>query len=439
MNTSYLLFLCLLLEDLSDITDHYVTEKETEQYSLEYINDRITELRIEKSKLHSQRDSLLFSDTDKKKRMLEYSTLSENIAEKESLIDQWMDLTSKDIRMDQEIPLLMQKYTDEKDKLTAHWSQTEDFMEKRDLDLLISGSVEKLGDLFFLSVFCYSKYMEDPVIEFQKAGSEEELNSILMEVSDTLRSVILGRSWSELSITATPDNALIVIDGNTMGVGSFHSKTMTPGFITYTVKSSGFRTYSSQIYLAPEYGDSRSVELEQGASENLFINSVPPEADVYFGALWIGKTPLETHKPFELEQLKIAKENFMPFIISSDQLESDSITVNLDSNLYDKKKRLQESKSAFYRSLGWFSLSIGVPLILSGIYQNLDNRYYNYAVDYNSTANPDSYDKALFYKKYADISYYSFWGGVTVSGALFVNTLFKLRNYIIAAEESTEE
>jgi hypothetical protein len=107
--------------------------------------------------------------------------------------------------------------------------------------------------------------------------------------------------------------------------------------------------------------------------------------------------------------------------------------------LYDKEKKLKDSKSAFYRALGWFSLSVGVPLILSGIYQNLDNRYYNYAIDYNSTGNPESYDKALEYKNHADIAYYSYWGGVAVSGTLLVNTIFKLRSYIRAAEESTED
>ncbi len=429
----------LLLDELSDIDMHLVSEAEKVAYKGQYISDRIISLRKEKSSLHNQRDGLLFSQTERKERQAKYKEISENIDRKDSLINLWLEVGEEEIRMDSEIPLKIQKYTDESSRLTDNWSQTSDFMKQKGLDQLITGSVEKLDDLFFLNIRCYELKSNEPVVDFQKTGSEDELNSLLKEASDALRTAVLGRSWAGLNIKASPDNALILIDGETKGVGNFHSKILSPGFITCTVKSSGFKTYSSQIYLAPDRSEYREITLDQGSTEELFIYSDPPGADVYFGALWMGQTPLTTHKPYDTEKLKVSKENFMPFILSSDELNSDSITIQLDPGLYSKKTRLQESKSAFYRSLGWFSLSIGIPLVLSGIYQNLDNRYYKYAVDYNSTGDSNSYDKALYYKKYADITYYSFWGGVAVSGTLFINTLFKLRNYILAAEESTEE
>jgi len=437
----YLLFSLplLLLDDLSDITTHSVKENEKESYTSKYIQDQIVKIRKEKSQLHKQRDSLLFSETEQNERSTKYASLTKEISQKDSLIGKWTALDQNEIHMNDQIPLLIKKYTDEKDKLGQSWFEKSDFMEKEDLDLLLSGSVEKLDDLFLLNIQCYSKLSESPVLEFQKSGTEDELNNLLMESSDYFRTEILGRLWSTLNIKSTPDNAFIILDGETVGVGNFHSKTLNPGFMTLSVRSAGFKTYSSQVYLASGSDQSREIILEPGEAQSISIYSEPPDADVYLGALWVGKTPMEINKPAELELLKVTKENFMPFILPLDNLTSDNITIRLDSNLYEKKKRLNETKSAFYRSLGWFTLSLGIPLVLSGIYQNLDNRYYKYAVDYNTTTNPDSYDKAIYYKKYADISYYCLWGGVAVSSSLFINSLIKLRNYIIAAEKSTED
>ncbi|MDA3955893.1 PEGA domain-containing protein [Oceanispirochaeta sp.] len=429
----------LLIENISDIENHQFSEEEKEYYIHQHIDEQIISIEKSKSELHRQRDILLFSEKEKKDRQKLYDDLSLQMTGKEELLSLWENLSPEEIFMQESLPVLIESYADEGNQLIELRSGTQKYMDKEGLDLLLSGSIERVDDLFFLSFSCFNINNKMSLLDISRTAREEEIDSVLLEISDQVRTIILGRTWAGLNVSVTPENALISIDGKTLGVGSLLTKTLLPGFATVQIKTTGFQTQSQQIYLAPERIQSLEVNLTAGESESLFIFSDPPGADVYMGALWIGQTPLFTERPAQLEQLKISKENYMSFFMSTRELLGDSITVELGLTLYDKEKKLKDSKSAFYRALGWFSLSVGVPLILSGIYQNLDNRYYNYAIDYNSTGNPESYDKALEYKNHADIAYYSYWGGVAVSGTLLVNTIFKLRSYIRAAEESTED
>ncbi|QEN07457.1 PEGA domain-containing protein [Oceanispirochaeta crateris] len=429
----------LLKEEISDIDNHKVSTDERQHMIDQYVQDQIISVEKSISLIHNQRDKLLFSEDDEKEKKKLYDGFTQEIIEKKELLELWKMLDPEKIQIQESLDVTIKNQEDENNLLLQPRSRIQQYMENEDLNLLISGSVEKLDDSFYLGFSCYQAGKEDPLLSINRLVAEENLDSILLDISVDLRTIILGRSWSGLNVTVTPSDAIIQIDGETHGVGSLNTKVLEPGYVTLTIKESGYQSYSNQLYLSPENTQTLNIDLLPGETESLYVFSDPPDSDVHIGALWIGKTPLFTPKPTQEELLRISKENYMPFYISTEEISSDSISVDLETYLYTKEKRLKDAKSAFYRSLGWFTLSVGVPLILSGIYQNLDNRYYNYALDYNSTGDSDSYTKAMESKNQADIVYYSFWGGIALSGTLFINNMFKLYDYLRAAEESTEE
>ncbi|MBF9015653.1 MULTISPECIES: PEGA domain-containing protein [unclassified Oceanispirochaeta] len=429
----------LVHEEISNLSEHILSEDEIVHLQTIFLKEKTIALEKEKSSIHAQRDALLFSELEEGEIKEKYDDYSEKIKEKEELLQFWKDLTIEDIQIEKTLPVHIQKFTDSDARLLSPRVQVQRFMESEDLDLLISGTVEKLDNMFFLNIEGIMQHSGKPVFSLNKVVTEEEINEVVSEGAVELRTVVLGRSWSDLTVTALPSNALLLIDGDSRGVGNMHLYDLEPGFVTLSVISTGFKSDIRQIYLTSGASQSIEIELVKGNSTGLSLFSEPPGADVYFGATWVGQTPLFTEKPGQQSQIKISKNEYMPFYADSDAIDGNSLTVELGADLFDKQKALKISKSKFYRSLGWFSMSIAVPLILSGVYQNLNNRYYNYAMDYNSTFDPASYDKAIEYQKKADIAYYSLWGGVAISGGLLVNTIFKLRDYIRAAEKSTED
>lgn len=427
----------LVQEEISNLPEHILSQDEIDHFRNQFIVENTIQVEKEKSQIHSQRDALLFSELEEKEINKKYEEYSANINIKEELLQFWRNLDIEEIRIEKSMPVSVKNIAET--QLLAPRNQIQRFMESEDLDLLINGTVEKLDDKFYLNIEAVMQHSEEPVFTISEIVSEEEISETLSDAAPGLRTVVLGRSWSELTVSALPENALLLIDGVSKGVGDMHLFDLEPGFVTLSVISSGYKSDIRQIYLTSSASQDINIELEKGESSSLSLISDPPGADVYFGALWIGQTPLYTDFPDKQSQIRISKENFTSFYADSLSIEGNSLTVQLGADLFDKQKELQLRKNKFYKSLGWFSMSIALPLVLSGVYQNLNNRYYKYAQDYNNTFNPESYDKALEYKTKSDIAYYSLWGGVAISSGLLVNTIFKLRDYIRAAEKSTED
>ena len=313
------------------------------------------------------------------------------------------------------------------------------FMEKNNLDILLTGKLERLDELFFLELNCYSRVQEDPVYSWSGVGQEDELNSIIRKAAGEMRIEVLGRTWSELQVHTDPPGCIVSLDGEVIGVGNALTKIAQPGYATLKVSEDGYTSRSQQIYLPGMGRVELDVALEKEESEKMYFFSDPPGADVYFGSSWMGYTPLAVPGPDFSNDVKISLDGYESFHSPSWELDGNSITVELSKEKYNRQQAFDDAKSRFYRSLGWFSLSMGAPLIIYGIYQNQYNMYYNYALDWNTTGSQSSYEKALDAQKASESSYNFFLGGVTVSGALLINTLFKLKDYIKAAEESTED
>ncbi|MDC7234280.1 MAG: PEGA domain-containing protein [Spirochaetales bacterium] len=429
----------LIQEEITGLPEHRLSDEEKSHFRTLHIEAKKVALEKSKSAVHSQRDALLFSDLDTEDRRNKYKTFTQDIDDKSKLIDFWNQLDEDQIEIKNSLPVALQSYSDSVASLLVPRVQQQRFMESENLDLLISGTVERLDNLFYLNIEALVQHSSEPVFSMGKIVSEQEINETVRDEVIKLRSVILGRSWSDLTVHVLPSNALIQIDGETKGVGSVQIPHQEPGFITLSVLSNGYISDIRQIYLIS--GEQKVIDIELVAGQNTYLSLIsdPPGADVYIGATWVGSTPIQIEKPGEQSLITIRKDKHMSFYQNSDDIKGDSLTVHLASDILNRQKELELSKKKFYRSLGWFSLSVAVPLILSGVYENLDNRYYVYALDYNSTLNPDSYDKALEYYDKASIAYYSMWGGIAVSSGLLVNTLFKLRDYIRAAEYATED
>ena len=430
----------LLYNEISDIEDHRLSDSERIYFSENYFNEKLNDLVDEKNNLHDTRDKLLFSEQSRNERRSQYRDLSEQIEDKVEEIETFRKRDVSEVEIPDSLPVELKQFDeDEEQILEHHREKAAHFMKREELDFFITGSLEQIDDLFFLNISAYNRTGETPVIVFEETASEELLEELIVNAGVELRSIILGRPWSGISVKTYPASALIMVNGTSIGVGSALVRDLEPGFVTLSISENGYVTDNRQVYLPAEDLQDYEITLEKGETDSLFLFSDPPGADVYFGALWMGETPLLTNFPDQRVRIKVSKEEYMPFYVASDQLSGDSVTVQLSTDLYEKELALKDAKSSFYRALGWFSLSVGIPVVMGGIYQNLDSRYSNYALSYSQTGNSDHYDKAMDYKRQADIAYMGYWGGLALSGSLLVNVFIKLWNYIKTAEESTED
>ncbi len=422
----------LLKDELEGLKTHLLTDEESLYLRETFLDDKRLESETTLETLFTQRDELIFSDAvDTRSR---YESLSEDIKEQFREIERLKGYDPSEVDVPVELDLIFKDM-----EKSVSLIQVAREMETESYDMILYGSIERLDELLFLELSCFSPLGKEPLASWTGTGGEEDLNSLVREASAEIRVALLGRTWSEIHITAEPAGSLILMDGETVGVGEAHISDASPGFVTISISEHGYISDSRQVFLPAMETVELAVELEKGISSYVSFLSDPPGADVYYGSEWQGITPLSVPRPGFSNDIKIAYEGYRAFHIPSYEVKGDSITVKLTQSAYDKELAFKEAKSDFYRALGWMSISMGVPLILYGIYQNQTNLYYDYAYQWIATDSQESYDKARQYERYSNITYYSFLGGVAVSGGLLVNTLIKLKDYIRAAEDSTED
>ncbi|MFW5812436.1 MAG: hypothetical protein ACOCWS_05565 [Alkalispirochaetaceae bacterium] len=90
---------------------------------------------------------------------------------------------------------------------------------------------------------------------------------------------------------------------------------------------------------------------------------------------------------------------------------------------------VEEKKERFYRSFGWFVLSLPAPIILNGVYGNLTTLFPD-----GSTRTGLSTQEAEERLDQANTLFYSYYATLGVSVALFGNMLFRLIDYIRTGE-----
>ena len=424
----------LLKEESRDLSIHVLSEKETVFLQRSYLEDKTISLRSFQDKLFRSRDELLFSADTKEKRLDQYDDLSQDILSSTKEIQYWESFPPEQVLVQSKMPL---SFLENDRSFKA--GEAFHFLKSGEQDMLITGQVEGLEDLFYLQIHCYSALKQDPLFSWEGTGREDQLNTLIREAAKEMRFILLGRSWAELTVQAEPAGSLIKLDGMTIGTGQAEIRTAEPGFRTLTVTENGYLTDSRQVYLPAMADTDLSVTLEKGLDHFIYFLSDPPGADVFFGSQWQGRTPLYTSAPLFSNNIKVALEGYKSFNIPSKDVEGNTITVDLSEKAYDKQNAFDQAKKDFYKSLGWLSISMGFPLIMYGIYQNQLSLYYDYAYDWYGSGSDESYKKASYYQTSTNITYYCFAGGIAVSGGLLINTLFKLRNYIRAAVESTED
>ena len=154
------------------------------------------------------------------------------------------------------------------------------FLEKNNLDMLLTGKLERLDELFFLELSCYNRIRKEPVYSWSGVGREDELNSIIRKAAGEMRIEILGRTWSELQVHTDPPGCIVSLDGEVIGVGNALTRTARPGYATLKVSEDGYTSRSQQIYLPGMGRVELDVALEKEEAEKMYFFSDPPGAQM---------------------------------------------------------------------------------------------------------------------------------------------------------------
>jgi hypothetical protein len=297
------------------------------------------------------------------------------------------------------------------------------------LDMLVHGSIRMVGSFVAIDAELFIASVGRSVWSATEYAAPDGIDAAVTALARPLAEAMLGRPFSLIRYEVTPAYADMAIDGKPatdaiqlfFAVGTHEASARAPGFAS--------RSVSFDV----EPGNDTTVELRLDPLDavGFSISSRPEGARVHVDGALVGQAPVGVPPAAYPRVGRISMPGYedVQIIIRPDTILDDQniIMVPSDGLIFDA--RFDKAKDKFYRSLGWFVVSLPLPVLSGGLFQN----YYQTAGQY--LADHPSPDPAItesinsrFYGWQA-----AFWASAAISAGLAINAIISLIAYIGSA------
>lgn len=308
--------------------------------------------------------------------------------------------------------------------------------ETRDVDLLLYLSVVPVEELLFLRIRSYNRFTRIDREIARVVASPEDMPRRLEERVAALVREVAGRELASLLVHVTDERGLpaedarIRLDDSLIGVGHAEERFLLPGGYSLQIVTSDGRRVDQDILLLGGEVRRLAVELPPRAAAMILLESDPPGARVYEGSLWTGITPLEVPRPADPREYTISLKGYYDSRVQLGPEGPSRVSRTLVHTDTDWYGQVTDTRNRFYRSFGAFALSLSVPILLNGVYQNLGGLFPGGEARADLSA--EEQEKYLRRANNVLVGYYVSFG---VSTALFGNMMWRLTQYVRTAQE----
>ncbi len=423
-------------EALKSVGEHRVGNKEIKAILAKSNKEEITKKTTELEKLYEERDSLLFSYSPNQ-LALKIEQKDEQIEKKKSELQELNDSLSEietnvDVDFYSIIPVELKKNEDSF-IFNMNPGPVSETAEKNDLDFIVYGSIEDSGQYRLVEVRVWNNLLNEDIEVWQTAVSSDEVSSLIAPGIKAVKTAVLGRDWSELTVKA-PVNSMIYIDDVFSGIGSVNALILDPGARTVTVKERNSETFEQVINLEKYELKEINVDLVKMKTRTLVIQTFPQAADIYIDSEWKGTSPLKFEVPGFPTSVMIKKDGFeqQNFFIREDS--ESMIDIILKPDVSEREEYVPDKRKRFYSSLGAGILSIPFTALFYSMVEQSGEAYYR---EYNTNGlnNTDELQR-LQNANMAQYSFYLISLGLNIF--LFTDTIIQAVDYVGSVEYFSE-
>lgn len=298
------------------------------------------------------------------------------------------------------------------------------------LDLVVSGSVRRIGAYLALSLEAWDRDLGAPIATIHEYSAPDDLEALVARILPVLRAVIAGEEVRRVVITTEPTDATVsIIDagGNERLLARSERVVYLygPSERSLVARAPGYETLT--LALAGTGVDERLrlplTAIPQGPG--LVLDSVPSGAAVYLEGLKVGTTPVEVARsPFpRLAEFRLEGYRPTAFVLDPDLRELPAPGLVPETAVLPVP--IETRRDAFYDALGWFVVSLPVSVLSWQVYRS----YYEAAL-LAGEADPAYATLSVA----AGASGLAFAGSAGISVALAGFSAYRLWHYIRSAD-----
>lgn len=365
------LFTDLIHEFLSPIDEHVLTDAEIEAKQkflyLQKHNDITKTISSKKKSLDSEFFKRQRNEATERNLEIEIFNLKNEIR----LLDKY---NYNEISVLKKLPIFF-VYENENDKKVFSYNSNIEtkiqFADRTNADYILFPKIEQIGSILHLSIDLFSKIESKFIYSNTSAGNINDFNEISEAFYKSLVSLITGRLWTSLTISADPITSSIYLNNEKVGAGILSLPLLTPGVYEITIENPGYFTDIIEVNLeAHEHKDLNFI-LKKDFAPPVLINTFPANADVFLSSKWVGQTPFVILSPGEGEHFMLRKPGYLDysgFIDSQVLAQKNFIFLNFIESA--STQRLKKKRDEFYSMIAMLSFSLPVTLIAGGFVDN---------------------------------------------------------------------
>ncbi len=259
------------------------------------------------------------------------------------------------------------------------------------LDYLISGEIEKIDKLYFITIYVYSNLLKRRINEIYYVTGSQNITKSTSENFSRIIPNIFSIKYASLSIITKDSQTMIYLDSDYLGKQTAFVDFVIPGSYIITLKKENYEDKIENVIL--DNYEEKKVELDIAYEKELQIIEFyiePLGTKIYINSLFQGRSPFK--KALAKGTYVITAKNELyesyRYILDIKEVKKEEQSLIFHLKTKDPYDYLKLKKNLYYASF-WnftFSLAAAVPLIVFAYeYWNKAGLYYQLPSKINST------------------------------------------------------
>lgn len=385
-------------------------------------NKKITNLQKELGALKEKLDITSFI-SDKTKQQKAYLDTAKSLQQKqqeyEKLLNQNFVNTSNKLK----ISVVQKIYNFSIDNPIV-------FCEQNKLDFLVFGTIRVIDTMFLVSIKLYSAISQEIIYSTTIVGNDSTILQNLIDTSRIIAETVLQKKLCVIQFKGNPSTASIYV--NDAKLDSMIYVCLDAEKLSLQITAKGYTKHVDELSLEEGASYTYPFELNPVPLKTISIITIPENADVYVNSIPVGQSPLQVEVNTEQDTITVDKDDYNRVQVSLAAI-NDELVINLEkSNGLTFEDTFEQAKSRFYKSLGWFVLSLPLSTLTYGTFMSIYQT--ELELQQKVLTGQISQSEAIYAEQQLNTRYWlyqtAFWVSLAISSGLGINSLINLIRYI---------
>lgn len=315
----------------------------------------------------------------------------------------------------------------------------EEICNEKDVDILISGEIERIDKLYYINMFFYSSLSKKKVYETTFVTGSETLEKNIEKELKVIFPKVFLINYATLYIKTNDENVMLFLNNEYIGRKDVIIEYLIPGNYVIKLKKENYEDKLLNVTLDSFEKKELTVEIDKIKKLQLVnFNIEPYGSKIFINSVYQGKTPFKKALP-EGNYVISAKNEFYEsyrYLLVIDEIKEEEKNIIFHLKSKDPLDYFKLKKTLYYIAFWNFTFSLATSVPLTVFANHAFYSYYSYANAFKGKTISEQEKIQLENMKIArDVLYAASWTSLSYTVLSLIWLFISLSDYIKVLEK----